>query len=278
MASSYFQGMSRADESALTQTLGLMTQSQTGQKAEFFRAGDASQLAQLLTQGGVPLAVFHGIEFAWVSPKFPDLRPLMVVVNQDPHLRAVILVRQDDKATGFGDLKGRKITGAVPSCLHGALFLERLCRQTEMMAPDRFFTQVLTPANAEDAIDKVIDGAVDAAVVDQVAFDCYQRRKPARAARVHVLIRSEVFPAGVVAYRQGAIDSSNLDKLSQGMIAANKIASARQFMTLWKMTGFEPVPEDYPRLLNAILKSYPVPPRLPDAVSLNTQASTSGAP
>jgi ABC-type phosphate/phosphonate transport system substrate-binding protein len=276
MASSYFQGISRGDEAALTHTLGLMTQSQTGAKAEFFRAGDAFQLGQLLTQGGVHLAVFHGIEFAWVNPKFPDLRPLVVVVNQDSNLQALILVRRDDKATGFSGLKGRTIAGALPGCLHGALFLERLCRQAEMMAPERFFTRVVTPANAEDAIDKVIDGGVDAAVIDQVAFECYQRRKPARAAKTNALIRSEKFPAGVVAYRQGAIDSPSLDKLRQGMVAANKIAGARQFMTLWKMTGFEPVPEDYPRLLNAILKTYPVPSRLPDAVSLNTQGPQDG--
>lgn len=40
-----------------------------------------------------------------------------------------------------------------------------------------------TPANSEDALDDVVDGLVDAAAVEEVAVEAYQRRKPPSTTR-----------------------------------------------------------------------------------------------
>ena len=43
------------------------------------------------------------------------------------------------------------------------------------------------------------------------------------------------------------------------MIAAGRTAMGRQLMTLWKLTGFEEVPDDYERTCAEIGKAYPPP-------------------
>src|SRR5947209_3538462 len=45
---------------------------------------------------------------------------------------------------------------------------------------DTFFAKVTPEQNAEDALDDVVDGAVQAAVVDRAALEGYKRRKPGR--------------------------------------------------------------------------------------------------
>jgi ABC-type phosphate/phosphonate transport system substrate-binding protein len=154
---------------------------------------------------------------------------------------------------------------------HTRLFLERRCL-ARGKAPQDFFASVATPATAEDALDDVVDGAVQAAVVDGVALTCYQRRKPGRFARLKEVQRSETFPAAVVAYRAGGLDGETLGRFREGMLRANEDARGRQLLTLWKITGFEEVPEDYERTLAGIIKAYPRRPPEPGAAPAGTPA------
>ena len=62
-----------------------------------------------------------------------------------------------------------------------------------------------------------------------------------------------------MAYHPGALDDDTLNKFRDGMINANKNALGRQFMTLWKLTAFEPVPADFDQTVTAIVKAYPPP-------------------
>jgi hypothetical protein len=57
----------------------------------------------------------------------------------------------------------------------------------------------------------------------------------------------------------GTLDEATLQRFREGMVNANKEVMARQMLTLWKLTGFEPVPEDYDAVLTNIIKPYPPP-------------------
>src|SRR5205814_421148 len=109
-------------------------------------------------------------------------------------------------------------------------------------SPKEFFGNLITPMNAEEAIDDVVDGEVDAAIIDAVTLECYQRRKPGRFSRLKVPVQSEPFPGACVAYREGTLAPATLKRFREGMVKACNTPMGRQFMVLWKITGFEEVP------------------------------------
>lgn len=258
MINSLFRDTPEALVKSMMQPFSTILKAQTGRQGTLVPSKDAAHLGQLLAEGKVDLAVFHGVEFAWARSKYPKLRPLVIAINQQRHLRAVVLVPADSKARDFADLEGKKLTMSANTREHCHLFLDRRCQEC-VQPPKTFFGQVVTAANAEDVLDDLVEHLTDAALVDEVALNCYQHRKPMRFARLRVVQRSEIFPAAVVAYQAGSLNEAVLRKFRDGMLNAHKEALGRQFMTLWKMTAFEPVPEDYDQTLTNIAKTYPPP-------------------
>jgi ABC-type phosphate/phosphonate transport system substrate-binding protein len=240
----------------MMQPFAALMESQTGLPGELIPGGDAAQLGQLLSEDKADVGVFHGFEFAWARQRHPDLRPLLVAINQDRLLQALIVTRTDASAGGLAELRSKTL--ALPRCTreHCYLFLENRCLELGQ-EPSRFFSTIMTPPTVEDALDDVVDGIVQSAIVDGVSLKCYERRKPGRFAQLQAIQRSELFPAAVVAYRPGTMDESTVQRFRDGLIKANKSALGRQFLTLWKLTAFEPVPADYEQTLADILKAYP---------------------
>ena len=114
-------------------------------------------------------------------------------------------------------------------------------------------------SSSEQRIVNVVDNIVQGVLVDGVALDCYQRRKPGRFSKLKIVEESEIFPPAVVAYRPGALDDAALARFRDRMISTKKGAAGRRFLTLWKLTGFEPIPADYDQIVDAIVKVYPTP-------------------
>jgi ABC-type phosphate/phosphonate transport system substrate-binding protein len=232
-------------------------ESQTGVSGQLVPSGDAESMGQELIAEKLHLGVFHGLEFAWARQKFPELQPLVIAVNQRPHLHALVLVRTDSPIKEFGDLKGKTLALPRQTREHCRHFVQR--RSQDDGGPQQFFARITTPANVEEALDDVVDQIVQATVVDGVSLECYQRRKPGRFAKLKIVQQSEVFPAAVVAYRPGALAEATLHRFRQGMLNANQTLLGRQLLTLWKLTGFQPVPADYEQILTEIVKAYPAP-------------------
>jgi len=235
-----------------------LMEAQTGLTGQVLPGGDAESLGGQLVKDKVQLGVFHGFEFAWARLKYPALKPLMIVINQHRSQKAHLVVRADSTITSFADLQGKLVALPRFSKEHCRLFMERRCESCGQTA-ERHFGQITTPADAEDALDNVIDGTVQAAVVDTVALECYEKRKPGRFAKVNTALESEPFPAGVIAYRPGALDDDTLKRFREGMISANQTRRGQQLLTMCRVTGFEHVPEDFDQALADIVKAYPPP-------------------
>ncbi|HKB40394.1 MAG TPA: PhnD/SsuA/transferrin family substrate-binding protein [Gemmataceae bacterium] len=244
----------------LSQPLKALMQSQTGMTGELSIAGDAFALSKKLKENKVQLGVFHGFEFAWARQKNPGLRPLVVVVSHHRQLHAHLIVRKDSSASGCGGLKGKVLAIPQGSREHCHLYLERRCPGGGV-DPKSFFSEITRPASTEDALDDVIDGTVQAAIVDRFALDQYQQDKPNRCNRLRVLHQSEMFPTGVVAYQAGALDEGTLRRFHDGMIGANKSERGKELLKMCRITSFEEVPADYEQMLEDIAKAYPPPPR-----------------
>jgi ABC-type phosphate/phosphonate transport system substrate-binding protein len=237
---------------------GALMESQTGVTGEIVPGGDALSLGNELARDNLQLAVFHGIEFAWARQKHPELRPLVLAVNQQRYLRAHVVVRSDSPIACFADLQDATVAIPDHTREHCHLYMQKQCQQ-QKSDPRAFFAQITNPGSVEEALDDVVDAEVDGCIIDGVSLDCFKRRKPGRFKRLKVVETSEVFPAAVIAYRPGVLDEAKLKRFHDGMIGANRSILGSQLLTLWRLTGFEEVPADYDQLLTAIVKSYPTP-------------------
>ncbi len=258
MVDSLFREVPKPMLSLVMQPFATLMQQQTGLTGHIMADGEYTNLSHDLATDKVQLGVFHGVEFAWARLQHPELKPLMIAVIQQPHLRAYLIVRSDNESNGLAELKGAHLALSRGTREHCRLFLDKYCKK-EGHEPKHFFGKITIPGNPEDALDKVYEEEVQATVVDNVALESYKRRKPGRFEQLQPMLISEIFPAGVVAYHPGAIDAEALRRFREGMSAANQSALGRQLMTLWKLTAFEPIPADYEKTLTDIAKAYPPP-------------------
>jgi ABC-type phosphate/phosphonate transport system substrate-binding protein len=241
----------------------LVAEAQTGLQVELTPESTGMDLAKSLKSGELDLGIFQGIEFAWARARDLNLQPLMVATYGSPELGACLIVRSDSKLKSVQSLTGGSLALPIDSRLHCHLYLKRLVAQVGGSDVKRFFKVVGMPANAEEALDNVVERSGQAALVDKVAWACYQRLKPTRATELKVLSESESFPASVVVFREGRVPSETLQRLQRGMLAADKQALGRQLLTLWKLTGFLDVPRNYLPLTESIIRLYPWTGRLP---------------
>jgi ABC-type phosphate/phosphonate transport system substrate-binding protein len=238
--------------------LKLILEEQTGKAGEILSGGSFEDLAQQLKDDKVQLAVFHGVEFAWARQKQPSLKALLVAVNQRRDARADLVVRKDAKYAGPEDLKGQAVALPRFSHEHCWLFLRRRCAPPET-APEKYFSQMTAPVTDEDALDDVVDGAVQAAVVDTVFLEAYQKDKPGRAARLHTLVHSEAYPGAilVIAYHPGVLNDKQLERFRDAMTDAQSTENGRRFLKLCRVTAFEAAPDDFEQTLADAAKKYP---------------------
>jgi ABC-type phosphate/phosphonate transport system substrate-binding protein len=235
-----------------------LMEEQAGVVAEVFVSGDAEGLASQLKEGKVHLGAFNGFEFAWARQKNADLKPLMVAVNQQPFVRAVLVVRQEDKVPDPTALKGKVLALPQLAREHSRIFVERNC-VGDGLAVDKWFSKVAGPRTAQDALDDLAENYAQAAVVDDVDLEAFRKTYPKTAAKLRVLKESEKLPAAVIAYQAGGVNEDALKKLRDGMIGAKKTERGRKLLDLCRISGFEAVPADYDQQLADSLKAYPPP-------------------
>ncbi len=258
MVNSLFKDVPEATLAAMMKPFSSVMEAQTGVRGELVPGGDVNVLADQMAADKIQLGVFHGIEFAWARVKHPELRPLAIAVNQDRHVRALLVVRADNPMVDPLQLHDQILAMPMQSKLHCHLFADKICDASHKPAV-QFFGKVATPANTEEALDDIVDKEAAAAIVDAVAFDSFKRRKPGRASKLRVVLTSEIFPTAVIAYRFGGVDDATLAKFRDGLMNASHNILGRQMLTLWKLTSFEAIPDDYEATLSEIVKAYPPP-------------------
>jgi ABC-type phosphate/phosphonate transport system substrate-binding protein len=226
--------------------------------AESTTIPDIWTMAADLMQKKLQLGVACGHEFAWGREKYPALQPLVIAVNQKPYVRAYVLVNAKSSARDFTDLAGKSLALALHTKPYCRLYIERAClaRGRDWQ---KYFGTVSRPANLEDALDDVVDGAADCAVVDGVGLGRFKARKPVRFAKLRDVASSEPFPASVVFYRPRAVPADTLDRYRDALLRLPETPDGKQVMLEWKLTRFENVPDDYDQALRNIAKLYPAP-------------------
>jgi ABC-type phosphate/phosphonate transport system substrate-binding protein len=226
----------------------------TGLKSEVLQGGDPLTAGKNFADGKWHLGIFQGVDFAWAQSKDAKLQPLMIAIGPRREIHAVLVVKKDSTAAGFADLKGKAVQ-LLQGREHCRLFAEKGAK-----APlQQFFSKVTKTNSGEGALDEVLIGTAQAAIVDTAALESYKEIQPGRYKRLKVLAESEQFPASVIAYREGVLSKDLLDKFKTGMLKANDSDRGRDLMADFRITSFEEVPADYAKRLSSIAKAYPPP-------------------
>lgn len=256
MIQSLFRGSETGALLAQTSPLGDMLLSQTDMKGQVSVVSEPEELVQQVNKGDLHIAVIHGIEYAWVRDKYPDVKPLVLAVNRDVQLKALILVRDDSKIQNLADLHGKTFSFPRRAFNHVYLYLHRAI-QDAGFDPTAFFAPSPTPASNEHAIESVVDGTTDGTIIDAVSWSVYCQRKPGRAKKLRAIQESGWFPTATVVYNAKNSDPKLTEKVREALIKSNETVLGRQMLTLWRLTQFSQVPNNYDGLLTSVVKTYP---------------------
>jgi ABC-type phosphate/phosphonate transport system substrate-binding protein len=237
----------------------VLMMAQAGLNGDIVLPKDTLPLAQDLADDKIHIALFHGFEFAWAKQLHPELRPLMIALHQKRELQVFLMVRADSPIRNFAQLQGKSVALPCFCQEHCWIYMERACQAAGQSDPKKFFASLSTPRDPEEGLDQLADGKVEAVIVDNVALDSYQKRKPARFAKLKSVDKSEMFPSAVIAYRAGNFDEATIKRLQDSLLEGQKTSLGRQLLMLWKLKSLESVPADFDESLNKILKAYPPP-------------------
>jgi ABC-type phosphate/phosphonate transport system substrate-binding protein len=264
MPSSMFRDVPPAMFQALSTPLHKLVHTQTGLKSELVLVPTPDEMQTQLQTGGIQFGVFFGFEFAWVQQKSQGLQPLMVAAPVHRPLQAFLVVHATNLAKSLTDLKGQTLAVPTGTRDHTRLYAERNCRKEGSKSVAEYFGRIVNPANAEEALHDVADNkAVQAALVDWAALQCFRARNEGRFKMIKVLDQSQPFPESVVAIWPGAIAPNVVASFKTGMQNARATPLGRQLLTLMAISGFEPVPPNYQQQLAECAKAYPPPELTP---------------
>jgi ABC-type phosphate/phosphonate transport system substrate-binding protein len=256
LVGSLFRETPKSMVELLSQPLKTLLEAQTGMTGRIGSTADALTLARQLNEKQIDLAVFHGFEFAWVKQKYPDLQPL-VVVSSTQRLQAHLLVAGSSKAATCADLQGKTLALPRRSREHVHLFLERRCAGGK--DPKDFFGKIARSPDTEDAIEDLLDGSVQAVLLDHADLEAYRQAKPEQYRKLRQLLQSEPFPSGVLSCKEGALAEDTVERLRSGLLSAHQNRRGRDLLSLCRMAGFEVPTQDFEQALQAIAKAYPPP-------------------
>jgi ABC-type phosphate/phosphonate transport system substrate-binding protein len=249
-----------AKEKAALKTLKAFIKEETGLENDITDQNGWEELTDKLAQGKLHLGVYQGYEFAWAQEKHPELKALALAVNVHRYPSAYIMASPKVAARDFKGLQGKTL--AIPT--DGPRFLRFYAERQAQAAGkklDEFFGKVTTPARLVTAIDDVVDGTVDAVVVDRAALEEYKQLKPARFKKLQPVAHSPPLPPALVAYYGKHLDKATRDTFHKGLLDASKKEKGKQTLELFGLTHFETTPSDFGKVLADTRKAYPAPPK-----------------
>jgi ABC-type phosphate/phosphonate transport system substrate-binding protein len=251
---SFSAGSDKKKEEGALETLRDFIKEETMLNNTIARQKDWGELAQKLSKGELHLGVFQGYEFAWAQEKYPELKPLALAVNVHRYATVHVLVKKDKGPKDFAGLAGQPVS--IPTGERTlVMYAEHLIGGGKTV--DKYFGKISEPENVEDALDDVVDGKVQAALVERAGLDAYKRRKPGRFNQLKDIAKSEPLPPTVIAYYDKLLPEDTLKTFRDGVLGASKKEKGQTVLTLFRLTGFETAPDDFAKVLANTRKTYP---------------------
>jgi ABC-type phosphate/phosphonate transport system substrate-binding protein len=252
----FFQNFSDAIAKLVMQPFPEVVKAQTGLPGEIAMSPDSTELCERMKKGEAHLGVFQSHEFFWACQKYPDLKPLMLAVNEKTPLKAYLIVRKDDAAKNVAGLAGKTVAIPTQTRPFAKLWVERRGVQPGKTLKEHY-GKVLPVGDSEEALDNLNSGTIDAVLVEKASWDRYKRLKPNSSDSLAAMIESEQFPSTVIAYFPKAVQPSHVEKFKQGMMTADKNPGSSRLLQLVKISSFQAVPADFMKEGESLVQAYP---------------------
>lgn len=249
LADTVFAGQSKEKIVAQIKPFSAIVEKETGTPAEF-KVVDLATLDKEFASGKIPLVFVTGLEYGWLKAAGQKITPLIIVDNDPGATATTLLVPQTSSVTKWEELEGKKVaTDKFP-------FLSQYFLKATMKKEAGSFFKLEAKANADDAIESVLDKESEGVIVTGLGWNTFQERKPGRAKRLKPILTSPEFPAAAFV-AHGNTDKGIVKKFEQAMLNAAKDTEGKQVLTLYKLKGFKPLPADYEKQVEEIVKKYP---------------------
>ncbi|MFM8726526.1 MAG: PhnD/SsuA/transferrin family substrate-binding protein [Planctomycetaceae bacterium] len=121
----FFQNFSETIAKLVMQPFPEVVKAQTGLPGEIAMSPDSTELCERMKKGEAHLGVFQGHEFFWASRKYPELKPLMLAVNEKTPLKAYLIVRKADSEKPISDMAGKTLAIPTQTRPFARLWVER---------------------------------------------------------------------------------------------------------------------------------------------------------
>jgi ABC-type phosphate/phosphonate transport system substrate-binding protein len=247
-----------SDETSVEATYQQFIQEATGFGSDIVGLDNHEVLAERLASGKLQLGVFMGYEFAWAQARYPKLKVLAVSVNHHEYRYPALVVRRDGPISDLAGLKGKSLALPRMGEGYGRLFVAAQGRVAGQ-DPGALLGHIDTFEDAETPLDDVVDETDQAAVVDRLSLEAYERRKPGRFARLKMLSESKPMPPALIAYYDGNLDPATVTRLRNDLIKAREQEQGEHLLMLFRLTSFAAPSPDFERVLADTRKIYPAP-------------------
>lgn len=202
--------------------------------------------------GTVQLVILTGLEFAWMHAAVPEAKALLVASIDAGATRTVVVTKQEDAAKELKDLLGATV--AVPDKMP---FISQQCLKTALTQPLEKAFKLVKSGNVDETIEEVLDGKARAAVITGAGMDVFKERKPGRFKKLKPLYESVDFPPTTVMYNDKNTDKEALAKFKDALLKSYDKPEGARVLTLYKLKGFEVVPDGFEKKAEEIAKAFP---------------------
>ncbi len=252
MIDSIFSGQDRKKVLEQIRPFSEIVQKETGTPAIF----DVFSLPEIevgFAQGDVQLVILTGLEYGWLRDKNDQAKALLVASIDPGATKTLVIAKRDDSATTVQDLLGAKF--AAPERLP---YLTQFYLKRTLKKPLEEAFQLLRSGNVDDTIEEVIAGKVRAATVTAAGLDAYRDyRGEARTKKLKIVHQSPDFPPATVMYHAKNSEAAALKKFEDALLKAGQNTEGQRVLTLYKLKGFEKVPETHDKAVAEIVKQFP---------------------
>ncbi len=253
MVPSFTADLSTGQQKFLGEEFPLLVKDFTGLPGQLDKTASVQELADKMAAGTAQFGVFQGIEFAEAQAKNPELQPLLLSIYRTPLIKAALVVKKDSAFQSFADLSGKE----VAFLKEGKEHIRRYAQKEAGGDPAKFFAKIVAPANAEAALDAILFGKVQAALVDNATLEIYKEVNPGKFNRLKTIGESATFPPAVIAYIPKKADDALVTQFKNGMMSANQSAKGRDIMGTFKISSFVAVTPGFEKTLAEIRAAYP---------------------
>jgi ABC-type phosphate/phosphonate transport system substrate-binding protein len=231
---------------------------ETGFENDITRQKDWQELVDKMAKGQLQIGVFQGYEFAWAQKDHSELKPLALAVNVYRYPIVYIVTNKDDPAKDFAGLKGHALGLPDTGQPFLRLFVEREAKAQGTDLKD-FFSKIIADHGVEDCLDDAVDGTDQAVAVDRAALEAFKQRKPGRFSKLKQVVKSPPLPPVVIAYYDKALDEATIKRFRESLLNAGKSEKGKTMLTLFHLSGFDPLPDDFDKVLTDTRKEFPPP-------------------